>query len=100
MENQALTFSWRFQSKGRRILPEILVCQDGIEFLTNLTLAPSDFLRPHECQGKISLIVGISHIVKCREKKIWEIPTICTNSVNKNNRNFSVHLTGLEPVRI
>lgn len=48
LENQALTFSWRFQSKGRRILPEILVCQDGIEFLTDLTLAPSDFLRPHE----------------------------------------------------
>ena len=48
LENQALTFSWRFQSKERRILPEILVCQDGIEFLTDLTLAPSDFLRPHE----------------------------------------------------
>ena len=48
LENQALTFSWRFQSKGRRILPEILVCQDGIEFLTDLTPAPSGFLRPHE----------------------------------------------------
>ena len=55
MENQALTFSWRFQSKGRRILPEILVCQDGIEFLTDLTLAPSDFLRPHECHKENGL---------------------------------------------
>ena len=55
LENQALTFSWRFQSKGRRILPEILVCQDGIEFLTDLTLAPSDFLRPHECHKKNGL---------------------------------------------
>ena len=88
MENQALTFSWRFQSKGRRILPEILVCQDGIEFLTDLTPAPSGFLRPHGCHEENGLIVGISHIVKCREKMIWEIPTICTNYSNKITETF------------
>lgn len=48
LKNQALTFSWRFQSKGRCVLPEILVCQDGMKFLTDLTPAPSGFLRPHE----------------------------------------------------